>query len=114
MVLGLVWVTFSCQNDDQKEKGRFVEIVVLPMSYCCFQGLWAPFGVPEREKNRVGFRSGFKLGFMVILVRFENHFGITNRWNKNRNFYVFFRDSWGDPSLRASTRGWQNVCPVGL
>ena len=31
VVLGLFGVTFWCQNDDQKEKGRFVEVVVLPM-----------------------------------------------------------------------------------
>ena len=31
LVLGLFWKTFWCQNDDQKEKGRFVEIVVLLM-----------------------------------------------------------------------------------
>ena len=30
VVLGLFWVIFLCQNDDEKEKGGFVEILVLP------------------------------------------------------------------------------------
>ena len=31
MVLGMFWKTFWCQNEDQKAKGAFVEIVVLLM-----------------------------------------------------------------------------------
>ena len=30
MVLGMFWETFWCQNDDQKAKGGFVEMIVLP------------------------------------------------------------------------------------
>ena len=30
MVLGMCWETFWCQNDDQKAKGGFVEMLVLP------------------------------------------------------------------------------------
>ena len=29
MVLGMIWETFWCQNEDQKAKGGFVEIFVL-------------------------------------------------------------------------------------
>ena len=29
VVLGLFWVTFWYKNDDQKQKGRFVEMLVL-------------------------------------------------------------------------------------
>ena len=38
--------------------------------YACFQWLWAPCGVPKREKHRVGSRSGFKLVFMEITESF--------------------------------------------
>ena len=47
MALGMFPETFWCQNDDQKAKGGFVEMLVLRKQYCCFRGLWAPFGVPE-------------------------------------------------------------------
>ena len=47
MVLGMFWEAFWCQNDDQKAKGGFVELLVLLKSYCGFRGLWAPFGVPK-------------------------------------------------------------------
>ncbi len=47
VVLGRFWNTCWCQNDDQKAKGGFVEMLVLRKQYCCFRGLWAPFGVPE-------------------------------------------------------------------
>ena len=70
MVLGMFWETFWCHKDDQKAKGGFVEMFVLLKSYCCFRGLWAPFGVPELKKNRVGCRSGFEHGFMVIFAPF--------------------------------------------
>ncbi len=45
-------------------------MLVLRKQYCCFRGLWGSFGVPKYEKNGVGFRSGFKLGFTVILGPF--------------------------------------------
>ena len=79
---GLFWVTFWCQNDDQKEKGRFVEIV----EYCCFQGLWPPFGGPEREKNRVRIRSRFPLGFVMILGSFWESFWEQNSFNNRCGF----------------------------
>ena len=61
---------FDTKTDDQKQKGRFVEIVVLLTQYYCFQGSWASFRVPEREKNGVRIRSGFRLGFVRILKPF--------------------------------------------
>ena len=32
-VLGMFWETFWCQNDDQKAKGGFVEMLVLRKQY---------------------------------------------------------------------------------
>ena len=46
MVLGLFWVILLCQNDDQKEKGRFVEIVVL-----VFRGCGLHLGCQEERKT---------------------------------------------------------------
>ena len=45
VVLAMFWETCWCQNDDQKAKGGFVEMLVLHKQYCCFRGLWGPFGV---------------------------------------------------------------------
>ena len=70
VISGLFWETFECQNDVQKEKGRFVEMVVLPKEYQCFRRLWTSFGVPEREVNKDEFQYRFKLRFVMVLAAF--------------------------------------------
>ena len=74
MVLRVFWVIFWCPNDDQKEKGRFVEIFVLFTEYQCFQGLWTSFAVPEKEVNKDEFQSRFKFRFVMVLVPFWQSF----------------------------------------
>ena len=46
--------------------------------------------MPEREKNRVGFRSGFKLGFVVILGPFGESFWKQIRSTIDVDFECFF------------------------
>ena len=70
LLLGLFWVTFCYQKDYQKEKGRFVEMLVLLKEYQCFRRLWTSIGVPEREVNKDEFQSRFKLRFVMVLAAF--------------------------------------------
>ena len=74
MVLGLFWMICWCQNHEQKEKGRFVEMLVLLKEYQCFRRLWISFGVPEREVNKDEFQSRFKLRFIMVLAAFWESF----------------------------------------
>ena len=70
VISGLFWETFRCRNDAKKEKGRFVEMLVLPTEYQCFRGLLTSFGVPEREVNKNESQSRFKLRFVMVLAAF--------------------------------------------
>ena len=74
MFSGPFWETFRCQNDEQKEKGRFVEMLVLLKEYQGFRGLWTSFGVAEREVNKDEFQSRFKLRFVMVLAAFWESF----------------------------------------
>ena len=74
MVLGLFWMICWCQNHEQKEKGRFVEMLVLLQEYQCFRRLWTSFGIPEREVNKDEFQSRFKLRFVMVLAAFWKTF----------------------------------------
>ena len=104
MVLGMFWETFWCQNDDQKAKGGFVGMLVLLKYYSCFRGLWAPFGVPKWEKNRVGFWSGFKLGFMMILGAFWKSFWEQQSMKRVSTNRLIFEGFPGRPQF-------QRTCP---
>ena len=97
VVLGMFWEIFWCQNDDQTAKEGFVEIVVLRKQYCCFRGLWAPFGVPKWEKNRVGFRSGWKVGFMMILGLFWESFWYQKTMKRVLTIRWIFKGFQGRP-----------------
>ena len=74
-VLGVFGVTFWCQNDDQEEMGRFVEMLVLHKEIGVFKGCGLHFGCQDERKRKVGIRSGLKLGFVMIWGLFLNHFG---------------------------------------
>ena len=51
MALGLFWVTFWCQNDDQKEKGRFVEILFYLCNIAVFRGCGLHLGCQKEKKT---------------------------------------------------------------
>ena len=51
MVLGLFWVTFWYQNDDQKQKGRFVETLVLRSNINVFRGCGFHLGCQKERKT---------------------------------------------------------------
>jgi len=51
VVLGLFWVTFWYQNDDQKQKGRFVEMLVLLSNIDVFRGCGFHLGCQEERKT---------------------------------------------------------------
>ena len=53
-VLGVFEVTSWCQNDDQEEMGRFVEIIVLFKEIYVFKGCCLHLGCQEDRKRKVG------------------------------------------------------------
>ena len=52
--LGVFEVTSWCQNDDQEEMGRFVEMVVLCKEIYVFKGCGLHLGCQEERKRKVG------------------------------------------------------------
>ena len=50
MISGLFWETFRCQNDAQKEKGRFVEMLVYLNNIAVFKGFGIHLGW-QKERN---------------------------------------------------------------
>ena len=53
MILELFGETFRCQNDEQKEKGRFVEMLVLQSNIYVFRGYGFHLGC-QKERKTVG------------------------------------------------------------
>ena len=51
MVLGLFWVTFLYQKDDQKQNGRFVEMLVLLNEIAVFMGCGRHLGCQKERKT---------------------------------------------------------------
>ena len=48
---GLFLETFRCQNDAQKEKGRFVELLVSLRNIAVFKGSWLHLGCHKKRKT---------------------------------------------------------------
>ena len=47
----LFWETFRCQNDAQKEKGRFVELLVSVCNIAVFKGSGVHLGCQKERKT---------------------------------------------------------------
>ena len=71
MISGLFWETFRWQNDAQKEKGRFVEMLVLPKVILLFSRVWASIWSAKKKEKQSGtpswMQSRFCLHFGSIL-----------------------------------------------
>ena len=52
--LGVFEVTSWCQNDDQEEMGRFVEMFVLYKEIYVYKGCGLHLGCQEERKRKVG------------------------------------------------------------
>ena len=51
VISGVFWETFRCQNDAQKEKGRFVELLVSLCDIAVFKGSGNHLGCQKERKT---------------------------------------------------------------
>ena len=68
---GLFWETFRCQNDAQKEKGRFVELLVPIRNIAVFKGSGIQSGCQKERKTEWDA----ELDAKSVLSSFRDHFG---------------------------------------
>ena len=68
---GLFWETFRRQNDAQKEKGRFVELLVSVSNIGVFKGSGVHSGCQKERKTEWGA----ELDAKSVLSSFRGHVG---------------------------------------
>ena len=71
MISGLFWETSRCQNDEQKEKGRFVGMLVFLSDIAVFKGSGVHWGCQKERKTEWDAEVDAK----SVLSSFRNHFG---------------------------------------
>ena len=64
--------------------------------------------MPERDQHRVRIRSGFQLGFVMILGQFWEYLGSQHRSNIDANFECFLGRVLGGPSENFGGLGGYN------
>ena len=72
VISGLFWETFRYQNDAQKEKGRFVELLVSLCNIAIFTGLGLHLGCQKDRKTEWDA----ELDAKSVLSSFRDHCGV--------------------------------------
>ena len=105
MISALFWETFRCQNDAQKEKGRFVELLFPISNIAVFKGSGVNLGCQKERETEWDAELDAKSVLFSFRVQFGSHFGSENRQNSDVDLQHGFHTFCGRSKAFWNSRG---------